>query len=56
MLKKAWEVLVLLVISIVFINIIAASIKPYLPLLGLTVVLIIICWLVHVVFIRKKFW
>jgi hypothetical protein len=56
MFKKVWEALFLFVVIMVVANVVVASIRPFMPLLGLMVVLVIIGGLIHVVFIRKKFW
>lgn len=54
--KKVWEALLLLIIVIVMINIIAASITPYLPLLGLVCVAILGTGFAWLIFSRRKFW
>ena len=56
MLKKAWEVLALVVIFLVGASLAIESIKPYLPLLGLLVLGVIVAAVVRLVFFKRWFW
>lgn len=56
MLRKVWEALGLLIVLVIAVNLIIASLKPFLPILGLVVIAIIGGALVKLLFFRQKFW
>lgn len=56
MLKKVLEAAGALVVVVIAVNLMIVSVRPYLPYLGLVVLLIITGVLVRLAFYRKKFW
>lgn len=56
MLKKVLEGAAALVVVVIAVNLMVVSVRPYLPYLGLVVVLIIVGVVVKLAFLRKKFW
>lgn len=55
MLKKGWELIGLVVIIVVALNLGFSAIQPFLPILGIALVLIIVAYIVKMVFFRRKF-
>lgn len=53
MLKKAWEIMALVVIVVVFVNVAIAALKPWLPLIGLIIIGIGTALLVRRLFLRR---
>ena len=51
--RKVWEALALLVVVVIAANIIIASVTPYLPVLGLIVILVIGIALFRLVILRR---
>jgi hypothetical protein len=56
MLKKGWEAIALLVLLVVAVNLIMAAIQPFLPTLGVVVLIIIVGAIVKVLITKRKFW
>lgn len=56
MLKKVWECIALLVVLVVGVQLVLASLQPWLPILGLVVIGIITAALIRLVFFRRWFW
>lgn len=54
MMKKAWELIALLIVIVVVGNLIAISVQPFLPILGIVVVLIVSGLLVRFFFFRNR--
>lgn len=54
--RKVWEAIGLLIVLVVAVNLILASLKPLLPILGVIILCIITGVLVKVAFFRQKFW
>lgn len=56
MLKKVLEGAAALAIVVIAFNLMVVSVRPYLPYLGIVVLLIITGVLLKLAFFRKKFW
>lgn len=56
MLKKVWEALFLLMVLMVTVQLALASLRPYLPVLGIVLIGIITGGLIRIVWFKRKFW
>lgn len=56
MVRKGGEALMLLIVWLVVINILIASVQPYLPWVGLAVIIGFIVWVMWLMTRKRKYW
>ena len=54
--RKAWEALFLFAIFLFALHMVMAAIKPFLPLLGFAIVVMLTIALWRIIVSRRKFW
>lgn len=54
--RKVWDVIFTVVVVFILIQVAVVAIQPYLPLLGISLVVILIGLAVRTLYFRRKFW
>lgn len=56
MIGKAWSLLVFVVVAVILINVAIEAVKPFLPLVGLVVAILLIVAIFRLLISRRKPW